>query len=57
MQTLYRGTLGRTPWSSATRRSTSWCLLIGQPRSSKSTSTWSEIGVLVASVLMYSGVA
>ena len=35
--------------------SSSWCLLIGQPRSSKSTGTWSAIGVEVASVAMYSG--
>ena len=30
-------------------------LVIGQPRSSKSTGTWSAIGVEVASVQMYSG--
>ena len=35
--------------------SSSWYLLIGQPRSSKSTGTWAAIGVEVARVLMYSG--
>ena len=35
--------------------SSSWCLLIGHPCSSKSTGTWSLIGVEVASVEMYSG--
>src|SRR5215470_8978702 len=33
----------------------SWPLSIGQPRSSKSTLTWSDTGVEVASVEMYSG--
>ena len=33
------------------------CLLIGQPRSSKSTRTWLAMGVDVASVSMYAGVA
>ena len=42
---------------SALITSSSWCLLIGQPRSSKSTGTWSAIGVEVASVEMYSGAA
>ena len=42
---------------SAVITSSSWCLLIGQPRSSKSTGTWSLIGVEVASVEMYSGEA
>jgi len=32
-------------------------LSIGQPRSSKSTGTWAEIAVEVASVSMYCGLA
>ena len=42
---------------SAVTTSSSWRLSIGQPRSSKSTGTWSAIGVDVASVEMYSGEA
>jgi hypothetical protein len=37
--------------------SSSWRRSIGQPRSSKSTGTCAEIGVEVASVSMYCGLA
>ena len=49
--------LGRRPWRYAATTSSSWRLSIGQPRSSKSTATWSAIAVEVASVEMYSGEA
>jgi sulfhydrogenase subunit delta len=45
-------TLGRRPCRYAEITSSSWRLSIGQPRSSKSTLTWDEIGVEVASVAM-----
>ena len=48
---------GLRPASSAEISSTSWRLSIGQPRSSKSTSTWSATGVEVARVWMNSGLA
>ena len=53
--TLYDGIRGVRPWSAAASTSSSWCLSIGQPRSSKSTATWAEIGVDRASVARYSG--
>jgi hypothetical protein len=56
-QTEWVAMLGRRRCSIAETSSSSWRLLIGQPRSSKSTSTWSAIGVEVASVEMYSGLA
>ena len=43
---------GRRPCRKAVTTSSSWCLSIGQPRSSKSTGTWSAIAVEVASVEM-----
>ena len=48
---------GLRPASVAVISSISWCLLMGQPRSSKSTGTCSAIGVESFSVLMYFGVA
>ncbi len=50
MQTLCPGVAGRRPCSNALTVSINWCFEIGQPRSSKSTGTWSAIGVEVASV-------
>ena len=57
VQTLVVGMLGRRPAKKAVSTSSSWRLLIGQPCSSKSTGTWAEIGVDVASVETYSGEA
>ena len=56
-QTLWLSTFGRRPAMNAPTTSSSWCLLIGQPCSSKSTWTWSAIAVEVRSVEMYSGFA
>ena len=56
-QTLWAATLGLRPFRKALTTSSSWRLLGGQPRSSKSTGTWSAMAVEVASVSMYSGVA
>ena len=55
MQTLCAAIAGLRPARNAEITSMSWRLSIGQPRSSKSTGTWAEIGVEVASVLIYSG--
>ena len=55
--TLCPGTRGLRPSTSAVIRSMSCPRSIGQPRSSKSTGTWSAIEVLVASVSMKAGVA
>ena len=52
MQTLCARTRGRRRLRWALITSSSWCLSIGQPRSSKSTGTWALIGVEVASVEM-----
>src|SRR5512143_2464097 len=49
--------LGRRPRRKAPSTSTSCPLLMGQPRSSKSTRTCWEMGVEASRVLMYSGVA
>src|SRR5208337_1145178 len=57
MQTLYAGTFGLRPASVAVISSINWCLLMGQPRSSKSTGTCSAMGVEKFSVLMNFGVA
>jgi hypothetical protein len=56
-QTLCAGIWGLRPASSAVSSSRSWRLSIGQPRSSKSTVTWSDTGVEVARVEMYWGCA
>jgi hypothetical protein len=48
MQTLSFGTFGARPPRYAEMVSSSWVFEIGQPRSSKSTATWSAIGVEVA---------
>ena len=50
-----RGPAGARRAGGAPITSSSWGLLIGQPRSSKSTCTCAPIGVEVASVEMYSG--
>ena len=50
--TLQEGTCGFRPSRKAVSSSTSCPVSIGQPRSSKSTGTWSAMGVLVASVLI-----
>jgi len=55
MQTLSFGRFGARPCRNAPTASRSWNLLIGQPRSSKSTLMWSAIAVEVASVSIYSG--
>jgi hypothetical protein len=57
MQTLYVGMLGLRPARVALISSINWCLLMGHPRSSKSTGTCSAIGVDDFKVLMYCGVA
>ena len=57
MQTLFGDTFGLRSFKNALMTSRSWCLLIGQPRSSKSTITCAAMGVDVSSVLMYSGLA
>ena len=46
---------GLRPCRKALITSSSWCLLIGQPRSSKSTGTWSAMGVDLSQRLMYCG--
>ena len=56
-QTLVSGISGLRPTRNADITSSSWCLSIGQPRSSKSTGTCAAIGVDVASVSMYCGLA
>ena len=55
MQTLWPAIAGLRPARKADSTSSNCALLIGQPCSSKSTFTWAEIGVEVASVLMYFG--
>ena len=57
MQTLWAAMAGLRPARNAEITSMSCALLIGQPCSSKSTATCAEIGVDVASVLMYCGEA
>ena len=57
MHTLVEGSRGRRALSSALTVSTSCALEIGHPRSSRSTGTWSAIGVDVSSVEMNSGEA
>ncbi len=57
MQRLQVGMFGLRPASVAAISSSSWYLLIGQPRSSKSTGTCSATGVEVFSVEMKSGLA
>ncbi len=54
-QTLCAGVLGLRAFRNAASTSSNWCLLIGQPCSSKSTLTCALIGVEVASVSMKSG--
>ena len=54
-QTLWAGMLGLRPWRQAFSSSSNWPLSIGQPRNSKSTATWSAMGVDSSRVLMYSG--
>src|ERR1022692_1614525 len=50
-QTLYVGMLGLRPANMAPINSINWCLLMGQPRSSKSTGTCSATGVDIFSAL------
>ncbi len=52
MQTLCAAIAGLRPARNAEITSRSCILLMGQPCSSKSTVTWAEIGVEVASVLI-----
>src|ERR1700693_3225386 len=52
---LVAGVFGLRAFRNAASTSTSWCLLIGQPCSSKSTLTCALIGVEVSSVSMNSG--
>src|ERR1051326_3662763 len=54
-QTLCAPICGLRPASNAEITSSNWFLSIGQPFNSKSTLTCDEIGVEVASVLMYCG--
>src|ERR1039458_8121743 len=56
-QTLWARTRGRRRFRWALITSSSCCLLIGHPCNSKSTATLALIGVEVARVEMYSGVA
>jgi hypothetical protein len=57
MHTLCVGILGLRPASVAVNNSMSWYLLMGHPRSSKSTGTCSAIGVESFRVLIHIGVA
>ena len=53
--TAWVGRTGFRPASVALTTSMSWSVSTGQPRSSRSTDTWSAIGVDVASVSIQSG--
>ncbi len=55
--TLSARVRGRRPATNAVITSSNWRRSIGQPRNSKSTLTWSEIAVEVASDRIYSGLA